>query len=326
MKIRLHFWVRAAGAAFACLMAGASIAQPAYPTKPVRLVVPFAAGGPVDVLARALGAKLSTQLGQQFIVDNKAGGGSVIAWDHVAKSPADGYTLLVAGIGSRTILPYVAKIPFDPAKDLLAVTRLADAPNVLVANPAAGYKSLADVVTKAKASPGKVNIAIPAPATVTHFASTILQQEAGIQLTEVPYKGGAPAVNAVMAGEVELMSADIGAVLPQIQAGRLVALATASPKRLPQLPQLPTTAESGYPQLLAVNVYGLFAPAGTPKDIVSKLSAAVAQALRSPEAREQLGKLGMVPETSSPEAFESYLQQETARWAPVAKASGVRLN
>lgn len=302
-------------------------AQPAtYPNRPVRLVVPFAAGGPIDVLARTLGLKLSAATGQQFIVDNKAGGGSVIAWDHVAKSAPDGYTLLVAGIGSRTILPYVANLPFDPAKDLIGVTRLADAANIFVANPKTGVKTLSDVVAKAKAEPGKLTIAIPAPATVTHFAATILQRDAGITLTEVPYKGGAPAMNAVTAGEVDLMSADIGAVIAQIQAGRLVAVAAGSPQRLPMLPQVPTATEAGYPNLVAVNVYGLFAPAGTPKEIVAKLNAGVAEALRAPETREQLAKLGMLAQTSSVDAFENYLREQTAKWSPLAKASGYRLN
>jgi tripartite-type tricarboxylate transporter receptor subunit TctC len=208
----------------------------------------------------------------------------------------------------------------------VGVTRLVDAANIFVANPKTGFKSLADVVAKAKAEPGRLNMAIPAPATVTHFASTLLQRDAGISLTEVPYKGGAPATNAVIAGEVELMSADIGAVMPQIQAGRLVALAVGSPKRLSLLPQVPTTSEAGYPHLVAVNVYGLFAPANMPKDLVAKINAAVAEAMRAPELRTQLGKMGMEPETSSPEAFEAYLREQTNKWSPLAKASGVRLN
>lgn len=314
-------------AGLTCTVAFAASAQTAtYPTKPVKLVVPFAAGGPVDVLARALGAKLSVSMGQQFIVDNRTGGGSIIAWNHVAKADPDGYTLLVAGIGSRTILPYVATLPFDPASDLVGVTRLVDAANVFVAHPKTGFKTLADVVAKAKAEPSKINIAIPAPATVTHFAATLLQRDAGITLTEVPYKGGAPATNAVIAGEVELMSADIGAVLPQIQAGRLVALAAGSPKRLSLLPQVPTATEAGFPHLVAVNVYGLFAPAKVPKELVNRINAAVAEAMRAPELREQLTKMGMEPATSTPEAFETFLQEQTNKWSPLAKASGVRLN
>ena len=315
-------------AGIGCLMASISaLAQaPAFPTKPVRLVVPFAAGGPIDVLARTIGVKLSAATGQQFIVDNKAGGNSIIAWDHVAKAAPDGYTLLVAGIGSRTILPYVATVPFDPAKDLVGVTRLADAANIFVAHPAAGVKTLPELVAKAKAAPGKVNIAIPAPATVTHFAATILQRDAGVKMTEVPYKGGAPAMNAVMAGEVDVMTADIGAVIAQIQAGRLIALAAGSPQRLPMLPQVPTAVEAGYPNLVAVNVYGLFAPAGTPKDIVARLNALAAEALRAPETREQLAKLGMVAEPSGVDAFEAYMREQTAKWSPIAKASGLRLN
>jgi tripartite-type tricarboxylate transporter receptor subunit TctC len=310
-----------------CLgVAAFGAAAQAYPAKTVRLVVPFAAGGPIDVLARALAVKLAASTGQQFIVDNKAGGGSIIAWDHVAKSAPDGYTLLVAGVGSRTILPYVATLPFDPAKDLVGVTPLANAANIFVAHPGLGAKTLPELVALAKAKPGKINIAIPAPATVTHFAATILQRDAGITLNEVPYKGGAPAANAVMSGEVELMSADIGAVMGQIQAGRVVPLAVGSPTRLPLLPNVPTAVEAGYPHLVAVNVYGLFAPAGTPRDVVAKLNAAAAEALKADDLQAQLARLGMLATGSSAEAFEAYLREQTAKWSPLAKASGVRLN
>ena len=299
---------------------------PVYPTKPVRLVVPFAAGGPVDVLARGLAVKLSASMGQQFIVDNKAGGGSIIAWDHVAKSAPDGHTLLVTGASGRTILPYVANLTFDPAKDLVPVTRLADSANLIVANPAFGAKTLPELVAQAKSKPSRINIAIPAPATVTHFASTILQRDAGISLTEVPYKGASPAVTALLGGEVDVMSADFGAVLAMIQAGKLVPLAVVSPTRLAQLPNVPTAVEAGYPNLVAVNTYGLFAPAATPKDVVARLNAAVADALRSADLKEQLAKLGMQAESSSAAAFEAFLREETAKWSPFAKASGVRLN
>lgn len=306
---------------------GAS-AQPApYPSKPVRLVVPFAAGGPIDVLARALAVRLAATTGQQFIVDNKPGAGSIIAWDHVAKSPADGYTLLVAGIGTRTILPSIAsQVPFDPAKDLVAISRLSDAANIFVAHPGSGFKSLADVVTKAKVQPDKVSIANPAPGTVTHFAASLLQRDAGIKLSEIPYKGGAPAALAVAAGEVDLMTADIGAVLPQIQGGRIVPLAVGAPQRLAMLPQVPTAIEAGYPNLVAVNVYGLFGPANLPKDVVTRINALATEAMRAPDVIAQVAKIGMVPETSTPEAFEAYLREQTAKWAPVAKASGVRFN
>lgn len=222
---------------------GAQAQSPAYPSKPVRLVVPFGAGGPVDSLARSLAVKLSASMGQQFIVDNKAGGGTIIGWDHVAKSAPDGHTLLVTGIGGRTILPYVANLPFDPAKDMIPVARLTDAANIFVAHPSLGAKTLADLVAQAKAKPGRINIAIPAPATVVHFASTILQRDAGITLTEVPYKGAAVAITAVLGGEVPLMIGDIGAMMPHIQSAKLVPLAVAGLQRHPLLPNVPTAIE-----------------------------------------------------------------------------------
>jgi len=306
--------------------ASAAVAQTSYPTKPVRLVVPFAAGGPVDVLARALGAHLAKATGQQFLIENKPGGGSIIAWDSVAKASPDGYTLLVAGVGSRTILPAVANLPFDPAKDLAPVTRLADAANVFVASPVAGIRTLQELIGKAKANPGKISIGIPAPATVTHFSATLLQRDANVTFNEVPYKGGAPAAQAAMGGEIDVLVADIGAVLGQIQSGKLLALATTTPQRLPVLQNVPTASEAGLTNIVAVNAYGLFAPAGTPREVIAKLNAAAAVAMRSTEVREQIGRLGMFPETSTPESFEAYLREQTTKWTPLAKASGVRLN
>lgn len=305
-----------------------AFAQPAaYPARPVRLVVPFAAGGPIDVLARAVAAELARGTGQQFLVDNKPGGGSIIAWDHVAKATPDGYTLLVAGIGTRTILPSIAsQVPFDPAKDLVAITRLSDAANIFVASPRSGLKTLADVVAKAKAAPEQVTIANPAPGTVTHFAATILQRDARIRLSEIPYKGGAPAAQAVLAGEVDLMTADIGAVLAQVQAGRIVPLAVGTPSRLPMLPQVPTAVESGYSNLVAVNVYGLFGPSALPRELVQRIQSLAADALRAPDVVAALAKIGMVPESSTPEAFEALLREQTDKWAPLAKASGIKLN
>lgn len=326
MKLSLTLWLRLAAAALACLLAGASFAQATYPSKPVRLVVPFAAGGPADALARTLAVKLSAATGQQFIVDNKPGGGTIIAWDFVAKAPADGYTLLLGGAGSRSILPSVAALPFDPAKDIVAITRLANSPNVLVAGPQSGLNTMRDLVAQAKASPGKINVAIPAPATLNHFASRLLQRDAGIQLTEVPYRGGAPAVTALLGGEVQIVIADLGAVMPQLQAGKMQALAVATAARVPELPNVPTMVEAGLPKLVAVNVWGLFAPAGTPREIVTKLAGLSAQGLNAPETREQFAKQGMLIETSTPEAFEALLREHTLLWAPIAKTSGLRLN
>lgn len=317
------------GAAITALWAAPlfTAAQPVpYPVKPVRVVVPFAPGGPADMLARTLASKLSASTNQPFIVDNKPGGGTVIAWDYVAKSTADGYTLLVGGAGSRSIVPSVATLPFDPAKDLLAITRLANSPNILVASPQSELRTLSDLVTQAKAAPGTINVAIPAPATLNHFASRMLQRDAGIQLTEVPYRGGAPAVIALLGGEVQTMIADLGAVMPQLQGGKFQALAVATRSRVPGLPSVPTMAEAGLPNLVAVNVWGLFAPAGTPKEIVAKLAALSAHVLNSPETREQFARQGMLVETSTPEAFESFLLEHTVLWAPIAKASGLRLN
>ncbi|MBH2010638.1 MAG: fumarylacetoacetase, partial [Xanthomonadaceae bacterium] len=239
----------------------------------------------------------------------------------MAKSAPDGYTLLMAGVGGRTILPQVAKLPYDPAKDLLPVTRIANSPNIFVVNAAHGERTLAELVKKAKAQPGKLNLGLAAPGTLTHFTGTLLQQDAGISLTEVSYKGGAPTVNALLGGEIDIMTADIGSVMAQLQGGKLLALAVADNQRLPTLPNVPTTREAGYPNIVAINVYGLYAPAGTPRAIVARIAEVAATVLRQPEVQEIFAKQGVFAESSTPETFETLNREQTKRWGTVAKAS-----
>ena len=296
-------------------------AQPpkSCPAGAVRIVVPVAPGGPMDRLARSLAERLTLTRGWPHVVENRSGGMTIPAWDAVAKSAPDGCTLLIASTSGRTVLPFQARLPYDPARDLLPVTPLADVPQLFVAHPSARMKSLNDLVERARQDPSGVTIAIPSPGTLTHLAAVALQREAGIRLVEVPYRGGAPAAMAVRAGEVAAMSADVGAVLPLIQAGELVPLATASARRLPQLPQVPTVAEAGFGDLEAVNVYALFAPAGLAPAALRALHLEMEAALRQPEIRQPLLAIGMVPRTATPAAFAAELADQLRRLEPLAR-------
>ena len=285
----------------------------------MRIIVPVAAGGPMDHLARSLAQRLSSTRGLAHVVDNRSGGMTIPAWDAVAKAAPDGCTLLIASTSGRTVLPFQARLPYDPAKDLLPVTPLADVPQLFVAHPSSGLQSLGDLVQRARQDPKGVTMAIPSPGALTHLAAVALQRAAGIRLVEVPYRGGAPAALAVRSGEVAAMSADVGAVLPMVQAGELVPLATASAKRLPQLPQVPTVAEAGFGDMEAVNVYALFAPAGLPPAMLRSLHAEVEAALRQPEIARPLLAIGMAPRTASPAAFAAELTEQVRRLEPLAR-------
>jgi tripartite-type tricarboxylate transporter receptor subunit TctC len=284
-------------------------AQPpkSCPGGAVRIIVPVAAGGPMDRLARGLAERLSASRGQPHVVENRSGGMTIPAWDAVAKAAPDGCTLLIASTSGRTVLPFQAKLPFDPARDLQPVTPLADVPQLFVAHPSAGMTSLGDLVQRARQAPQGVTIAIPSPGALTHLAAVALQRASGIRLVEVPYRGGA------------MMSADVGSVLPLVQAGELVPLATASSRRLPQLPQVPTVAEAGFGDLEALNVYALFAPAGLPAAALRSLHAEVESALRRQDMRLPLLALGMVPRTTTPAAFEAELAEQVRRLEPLAR-------
>lgn len=276
----------------------------------------------MDRLARSLAEQLGRISGQGHVVENRPGGMTIPAWDHVAKSAADGCTLLIASTSGRTVLPWQAgsRLPFDPARDLVPVTPLADVPQLFVAHPSAGIRSLPELVRTARARPEGLTIAIPTPGAMTHLAAVALQREAGIRLNEIPYRGGAPAALAVRSGEVAVMSADVGAVLPFVRSGELVALATASLRRLPELPDVPTVAEAGFGALQAMNVYALFAPSGLTAGALAHLHAQVAQAMQRPEVHEPLRLIGMAPRVASPQAFAAELSEQERTIAPLARS------
>ncbi|UUZ65676.1 tripartite tricarboxylate transporter substrate binding protein [Polaromonas sp. P1-6] len=268
-------------AALALTLAAASGWAQAYPNKPIRVVVPFPAGGPVDQTARALGAKLSTALGQPIIIDNKGGAGGVLGADAVAKAPADGYTLLFSSAGALSIVPNIApSMPYNPQKDLLAVTQALKVPTVLVVSANSKYKTFADLMRFAKANPDKVNYGSAGSGTTTHLEVELLKREAKLSMNHIPYRGAAPGLTDLMGGQVDLMMVDVPVVLPFIKAGKLRALAVTSATRIPVLKDVQTTAELGLPKVEVYNWYGMLAPARTPPEIVNKMYGAVEAALR----------------------------------------------
>ena len=300
-----------------------------YPAKPIRIVVPFNAGGPVDIIARSLGARLGPLLGQPVVVDNKGGASTIIGTDNVVKSAPDGYSLLLVGSGARSILPAIAKLPYDPEKDLMPVSLAVASPQIFVGSPqlaAKGVTNLKSLTAYARANPGKLNVGSVGSGTITSLVGELYKREQSLQYVNVPFRGGAPAVQALMAGEIDLMMADVAAVIPQIQAKKLVGLAVTAGKRVKELPDVQSVVEAGYPSLVAINAYCLFAPAKTPHDIIAKIQKAVAVALATPELSGQFEKSGMQAVGSTPQALEKLLAEQTEKWTPLARALGIRLD
>jgi tripartite-type tricarboxylate transporter receptor subunit TctC len=309
----------------------ATLAHPAaaqsYPSKPIRMVVPFAAGGPADIQARWLGAQLSAVLGQQVVIDNRGGAGGIIGTQAVTSASADGYTLLFSSVGAVAIAPYIAeKVPYDSKKDLVPVIRVATAPTVLVTAAGGRHASLASLVNYAKANPGKVSFASAGPATTTHLGSELLKRDAGINMVHVPYKGASPALTDVMAGSVDVMFADAPVVLPFVKSGRLRALAIGTPSRVSALADVPTTAEGGYKSTLVSTWYGVLAPAKTPPEVLSKLNSAINAVLGKQDAKAFFAQQGVQIDGGSGEEFGSFITAESARWTALAKAVGAKMD
>jgi tripartite-type tricarboxylate transporter receptor subunit TctC len=314
-------------AALALGMAAFSALAQAWPSKPIRVVVPFPAGGPVDQTARALGAKMGTALGQNMLIDNKGGAGGLLGADAVAKAPADGYTLLFSSAGALAIVPHIAaSMPYDPQKDLMAVTQALKVPAVLVVSSASPYKSFAELKTAATGAASKINYASAGSGTTPHLQAELLRREAGLTIHHIPYRGAAPAITDILGGQVDMMMVDIPVALPFIQSGKLRALAVTNTKRIPILKDVPTMAELGLPKVEAYNWYGMLAPARTPADIVAKLYTSVGAALRSPELQKQFDQQGVEVVGSKPEEFGPFIAAESARWGALAKAVGAKLD
>jgi tripartite-type tricarboxylate transporter receptor subunit TctC len=312
-------------AALALVLASASGWAQAYPSRPIHVVVPFPAGGPVDATARALGAKLSTALGQPVIIDDKSGASGVLGADFVAKAPADGYTLLFSSAGALAIVPNLApSMPYNPQKDLAAVTQALKVPTVLVVSANSKYKTLADLLAAARAS-DKLNYASAGAGTNTHLGMELLKREAKVSMNHIPYRGAAPALTDLMGGQVDVALIDVPVVLPFIQAGKLRAIAVTSAKRIPVLKDVPTTAELGLPKVEVYNWYGMLAPARTPPAVIDRLYREVGAALRAPDLKAQFAQQGVEVVASKPEEFAPFIFAETARWGALARSVGAKL-
>jgi tripartite-type tricarboxylate transporter receptor subunit TctC len=297
-----------------------------YPSKPIRIVAPFPPGGVADVLARGLQADLQTALGQQVIIDNKPGAGGNIGAEIVAKAEPDGHTLLLASAGILTINEFLyAKMPFDPAKAFAPITVVGDMPNIVVVHPKAGVSTLKELIDKAKAEPGKLNFGSAGNGTTTHLAIVLLEQAAGIKLAHVPYKGAAPAVQDLVAGQIDGLVDNPPLVLGHIKSGAIKALGWAAPRRMAILPDVPTAAEAGLPGFEASSWFALVAPAGTPREIVGRLNAEAAKILKDPKMIETFAGRGIRLVGNSVEEFTAFIPKERARMGDIVKAAGVKM-
>jgi tripartite-type tricarboxylate transporter receptor subunit TctC len=298
-----------------------------YPTRPIRLVVPFPAGGTTDILAREVGQRLSVSLGQPVVVDNRPGAAGNIGSDLVAKSAPDGYTLLMCTVSTHAINPNLyAKLPYDHVKDFAPVILVAGVPNVLEVTPSLPVNTVSDLIKLAKEKPGQINFASSGSGTSIHLSGELFKTMAGVDMTHVPYKGSAPAITDLMGGQVQVMFDNLPSSLQQIKAGKLRAIAVTSAQRAPALPNVPTIAESGLAGFEASSWFGVVAPAGTPQAIIARINADVNQWLQSPDAKEKLLAQGAAAAGGTPEQFAAYIRTETEKWAKVVKASGAKVD
>jgi tripartite-type tricarboxylate transporter receptor subunit TctC len=308
--------------AAACAAPLAAYAQ-AWPSKPIRVIVPFAAGSTTDIVARAISDKMSASLGQQLVIDNKAGASGTIGQALLTQAAADGYTIMIHS-SSHTVSPSTfAKLPFDTTADFAGVTPIAAVPNALVVSPTKNLKTLKDLLAAAKTSPTGLNYASAGQGSATHLNAEKFRVAAGIQATNIPFKGSAEAVNEVIAARVDYYFSPIAPVIGQIKAGQLVALAVGSPRRASALPEVPTTAEAGVPNSEFNFWIGMMAPAKTPREIVERLQAEVVKALAAPEVKERFVQLGLDAWTLKPAEFDSYIKTEIGTNASLVKAAGL---
>lgn len=309
-----------------CVFSTVCAAQ-SYPSKPIRLIVPFAPGGGVDLIGRIIAQKLQEARGQPVIVDNRGGGGGNIGTDMVAKSPPDGYTLLMGYVGNLAINPFLfRKLPYDPVKDFSPISLAATAPNLLVAHPSVPANTVKDLVTLAKMKPGSLSYASAGNGTVGHMVAELFKSVTGIGIVHIPYKGNGPAVTDLLGGQVQLMFAAPGAVISFVEVKKLKALAVASNQRLPELNDTPTFAEAGFPGVEASGWYGVLTSAGTPRNIISALNKEIVRIMQMPDVKERLAVHGYKAVTSSPEEFAQLIKSDLVKWQKVVKASGAKVD
>lgn len=307
-------------------LAPLAAAQQAYPNKPVRIIVPYPPGGTADIVGRTIAEKLSGTWGQSVIVENRAGAGGTIGVDAAAKSAPDGYTMVLGVTGPLTIVPSInPQLPYDPLRDLLPITLVAAVPSVIAVHPSVPARDLRELIALAKSQPGKLSFASAGTGTSVHIAGELLKAMAGVDILHVPYKGGAPALNDVMGGQVSMIIENMPQLLPHVRAGKIRALAVTTRERSAVLPDLPAVAEV-LPGYEATTWFGLLAPAGTPQDIVRKVQADVAKIVALPGVKERLASLGAEVIASTPEAFAAHLRSELLRFAKVIKDAGIKVD
>ena len=308
----------------AVLFSGWAAAQ-SYPSKPIRMIVPFPAGGPADIFGRGLAQGMSEQIGQPVIIENVGGVGGVLGVDRALKSAPDGYTLGFNSGSTLSIAPYsFAKLPYDVKKDVAFITLVVRVPEVLAVHPSLPVNSLADLVAYAKANPGKISYGSAGGGSITHLAMELLKAEAKVDMVHVPYKGAAPAVNDLLGGQVVAGIFDVPILLGHVRSGKLKALSVTSATRAPTLPEVPTTAEGKLPNVTSDNWYGLIVPAATPADVQKKLHAAAVAALQSSSLKEQYGRVGGIASPGSPQDYAAFLAAEQAKWSQVVSAIGFK--
>jgi tripartite-type tricarboxylate transporter receptor subunit TctC len=302
---------------------GAALAQD-YPSKPVRIVVPFSPGGSTDTLARIVGQKLTERSGQPVIIENRAGAGGNIGAEQVAKSAPDGYTLLLGGVPHAISASLYSKLRYDLARDLTAIAEVASFPSAIVLHPSLPANSVEQLIALARARPGQLSFGSAGNGSPNHLALELFQTMAGVSMVHVPYKGSGQLVGDLLAGQVQLASMGLPVAVPHVQSGKLKAIAVTSAGRSPLLPEVPTVSEAGLPGFEVTSWYGVFGPAGLPADIVVKLNSEIGSAVTAPDVKERLAALGAEPSVKAPDQFGRYVRQEITKWAKVVKDSGAK--
>ena len=295
-----------------------------FPTRPIRLIVPFPPGGPNDIIARVVGKRMSELLKQPVLIDNRGGQGGVLGTDTVAKAAPDGYTIAIASAGALAISPSMEKVPYDTLKNLQPITLVAKVPEMLVVATSVPAKDMKELIALAKAQPGKLNFASSGPGSLPHLAGELLKLTAHIDIVHVPYRGAAPAVNDLLGQQVQMVFLDLPVLLPQVKAGKLRPIAIGSPERAPTAMEVPTTTEVGMPDLQTENWYGMVAPAGTPAAVVATLNKAAVEAMRDPEVKDKLASQGATLVGDTPEQFRTFIDSEIKKWAKVITDAGVK--
>jgi tripartite-type tricarboxylate transporter receptor subunit TctC len=316
----------AAAFAAAIVVSWSAAAADIYPAKPVRIIVPYPAGGVADLLPRLVGQKVSEKWGQPVIVENKAGASGNIGMAAGAQAEPDGYTLVLAPTGNLTVNPALfPDLPFDTQRDFTPVTLLAESPNLLVVHPSVPARNFGELIAYAKSNPGKLNFASPGAGSGAHLAGELLNMDAGIRTVHVPYKGLAPAVNDLLGGQVQMMFAGISTVIQHVRGGKLVAIAMAGPKRNPQLPDVPTVAESGLAGFDVTSWYGIVVRSETPPTVVDKIQRDMAEALRDEAVRAKLAGLGLEPVGNTPAEFDALIKAQTRKWTDIVRKAGIHV-